>query len=186
LIDKIATWIGKILSDYTGLNEVKQIELIYFLKRIIKNLIFYIITFNIAILLNIFNPVLILLLSYHCVRLRFGGIHLKNQTLCLIISIIAPLGLGYIASNYKFNLLFMVILYAVMILYANYIDVIDNINRPLTVDKKLKFKKQGLITMTILFVLNIIIYILDFVLISNSILMGVLLGVILLIRFPIK
>ena len=82
-------------------NDEKIAEIRYGLEAIYLTITKVIIIWTIAILLNIFKEMIILMLLYNLLRMTGFGIHAKKSWMCLISSSIIFLGCPFLAMYIK-------------------------------------------------------------------------------------
>jgi len=126
-----------------------------------------------GLLLNILPQLLLTTISFASLRFWTGGLHLDSYPKCSYISLLSftltALLAKYIILNQFISMLIFLFVLFLILIYAP----IEHPNKPIKENKKIKFKIIALFVLTIL----VIIYSLTHnVIISNSIIYGILLA----------
>lgn len=180
-IENISKKLGKEISKYNDNENAEQI-ITYIIKIIINNIIWfvslYFTWFALYLIqgneINAASNAIIMLIFYMPLRTRFGGSHAKTFKMCLILSTIIPVMLGFVVSNIDITLPYMIAVYIFAYLTAFKIGVVDNAKRRFDRETKEKFKKQGIVLLTIIMIINFIVINNNFL--SDSIIVGVFLA----------
>lgn len=117
----------------------------------------------IAWLLGVINPLMILLISFACIRLFAAGVHAPSTWLCTLLNLVFFLGGTYICINISINPLLRFSLFLISILLLSKYAPADTEDRPLVssrLRRRLKFQSIGtsLILLFIMLSLNNEIY----------------------------
>jgi accessory gene regulator protein AgrB len=146
LSNKIGFFLGKYHED-----ENAAITITYEMNIFFRTITWLSILFTIGHFLEIKLSIFIFLITFASIRRSFGGFHVKNEYVCmLLISTAIPISLLYMATKIKINTLEIVITYVFGYLIAQKIGVVDNPKKVLKPERKAKFKKQGFITLVII------------------------------------
>ena len=126
-----------------------------------------------GLLFNILPQLLIVTASFVSLRIWIGGFHLDSYTKCSYFSLISfsimALLAKYISLNEVANILIYIFVLAIILLYAP----VENSNRPLKNNEKIKFKIISFCVLIVLFLINLLT---NNTIINNSIPYGVLLS----------
>lgn len=185
-IDRLSNNIGKKLSKQSGYDHEKEEILIYMVTRLFQNAIWLIILFFISSYLDILLPVFVSWISFVLLRRCFGGVHVDSSILCLLISIVMILLTGFLATLLDISLYNLMYLYVFNYVVVIRVGVVDNKNKVLKKSRKEKFMKQGMITMCVIFLANMLLQATGFIEISNAIILGILLNSISLLLSKVK
>lgn len=90
------------------------------------------------------------IITFFSLRKSWGGFHFENQKVCFIASLIIP----FISIN--IDIKHYVIAQIIFSLILIKINVVDNKNRLIENEKKIKCKKRGMVVLNILLIANII------------------------------
>ena len=143
-----------------------------------------IIVFLIAFLLKILKEVIIFIILYNLIRYLAFGVHAKNSLFCLIYSIIAFIGIPLLTKYISINFYIKISLFIVSILLIIIYSPADTINRPIISKKRrilYKILSSTLSTIYMIISLNI-----DNSYISNLILFALLLETIMILPITYK
>lgn len=185
-IERISNSIGKKLSKQSGYDHEKEAIVIYMVTRLIHNAIWLIVLFVISSFLNISLAVFVAWLSFVLLRRCFGGVHVDNGILCLLISIAMILLTGYLATIFDISLYNLIYLYVFNYIVVIRVGVVDNKNKILKKSRKEKFMEQGMITLCVILFLNMVLQVYGHIEISNAIALGTLLNSISLLLSKVK
>lgn len=157
---KFANFIADVfeIDDDTRCQLIYSYKSLYFKMLWMIGLIFLSMSIYMIFETTIFLEVVVFMVVFINLRSRFGGFHFKNETICIVISILIPIVCSTIAVKYNFYLKILVIVYFIAFMLAISIGTIDNENKRLKYEKKKKFKKDGIKKLTIFFIINLIIY----------------------------
>ncbi|MCG8483023.1 MAG: accessory gene regulator B family protein [Clostridia bacterium] len=176
MIKSISAAAGRALAKNAEYTEDKEEILVYMLTRLIANSIFLTLLFAFSTFLEITLTTFVVLVTFLPIRRTFGGWHVQNIYLCLSVSVAVLLAIGYIATLIEFNMIGLGIVYILAYGIALRIGVVDNKNKRLKESRKEKFKKQGLISLTIIVVINVLVLLYGNVFVSNAMVLGTILG----------
>lgn len=189
MINKIANRIGEVLAEpvansnkykdiYTR-EEIKQIityDITGKLKQAIWILVLALISYiafiiDIDIRLTTFIAFIIIIVF----RNNFGGYHANSEKICLIISTIIPLAIGYISIILNLNILIIAAIYIFAYITAFIKKVVDHPNRRfeegnkiLNMEMKERLFKTGVTILIIISIVQVIVYLKGYKDISNS------------------
>lgn len=180
IIKNIANKLGESLCNATnGTNKDKEVY-IYFFKRFTNYIVFItnlIVIFIIIKFINIGNStdIILSIISTYIItsllRSRFGGLHVENDYLCLVLTLIFSTVNGIIASILNLNIYIIMVNYFISLFIIITNNVVDSKNRRLSEKKKKYFKKQGGVIFALLIIINLIF---PNKLITNSIFIGLI------------
>lgn len=173
-----------IKNKYPEYDEDKLEIINYGLESIYLTFTKIIIIFVLAIILNIWKEVLLLLAFYNLIRVSAFGMHAKKSIHCLIISLTLFIGGVYLCRYLVIPLILKVVLSIIcIILIAKYAPA-DTEKRPI-INKKLR-KKYKIISVIISGVFAISIVLLSDKSISNYLLLGMIEATIMLLPITYK
>ena len=171
-------------NKYPEYDEDKLEIINYGLESIYLTFTKIIIIFVLAIILNIWKEVLLLLAFYNLIRVSAFGMHAKKSIHCLIISLTLFIGGVYLCRYLVIPLILKVVLSIIcIILIAKYAPA-DTEKRPI-INKKLR-KKYKIISVIISGVFAISIVLLSDKNISNYLLLGMIEATIMLLPITYK
>lgn len=171
-------------NKYPEYDEDKLEIINYGLESIYLTFTKIIIIFVLAIILNIWKEVLLLLAFYNLIRVSAFGMHAKKSIHCLIISLTLFIGGVYLCRYLVIPLILKVVLSIIcIILIAKYAPA-DTEKRPI-INKKLR-KKYKIISVIISGVFAISIVLLSDKSISNYLLLGMIEATIMLLPITYK
>lgn len=171
-------------NKYPKYDEDKLEIINYGLESIYLTFTKIIIIFVLAIILNIWKEVLLLLAFYNLIRVSAFGMHAKKSIHCLIISLTLFIGGVYLCRYLVIPLILKVVLSIIcIILIAKYAPA-DTEKRPI-INKKLR-KKYKIISVIISGVFAISIVLLSDKSISNYLLLGMIEATIMLLPITYK
>lgn len=165
---------GKYLSDKLEYDKTKEEILTYMLERLITNIIFLSLLAIFSSLLGFTSIAFIYYISFILIRTRFGGWHANSPYTCMILSIIFPLAFSYVAIHITIPNYIVIFTYVFAYFTAFYKGVVDNPNKRLKEFRKKRFKKQGLIILTIICIIHTLIIINNLHLFSNILTLSLL------------
>lgn len=164
------------LFNNIGLNENQHSIILYVLKVMIKNSFMWLTVLFITSITNTWLPTLIFMLTFMAIRYSFGGWHSKSEYVCFAVSSSVSILAGYIAKMVDVSMIVFVTIYLFALTVALVVGVVDNPVKRLSVEKKKRFKKRGLIILFILFIINIMLFNLRNTEYSNAVLFGILIS----------
>ena len=171
-------------NKYPEYDEDKLEIINYGLESIYLTFTKIIIIFVLAIILNIWKEVLLLLAFYNLIRVSAFGMHAKKSIHCLIISLTLFIGGVYLCRYLLIPLILKVVLSIIcIVLIAKYAPA-DTEKRPI-INKKLR-KKYKIISVIISGVFAISIVLLSDKSISNYLLLGMIEATIMLLPITYK
>ena len=171
-------------NKYPEYDEDKLEIINYGLESIYLTFTKIIIIFVLAIILNIWKEVLLLLAFYNLIRVSAFGMHAKKSIHCLIISLTLFIGGVYLCRYLVIPLILKVVLSIIcIILIAKYAPA-DTEKRPI-INKKLR-KKYKIISVIISGIFAISIVLLSDKSISNYLLLGMIEATIMLLPITYK
>lgn len=176
IVNNFANKLYSMLFNNIGLSTDQEQIVLYMLKLIIKYSCILTIIFVISTVLGVWWTTLTFILSFLAIRYSFGGWHSKNEYICFIISIFVSILAGYTSKIISINVTIYILIYLFALIIAIKVGVVDNPMKRLSVEKKKRFKKRGLVMLMVLFCTNTIFLALNFVSLSNAILLGILIG----------
>ncbi len=182
---KILNHCMKIVKDkYPEYAEDKLEVISYGLESIYLTFTKIIIIFILAIILNIWKEVLLLLAFYNLIRVTAFGMHAKKSIHCLIISLTLFIGGVYLCKYLVIPLILKVVLsITCIVLIAKYAPA-DTEKRPI-INKKLR-KKYKIVSVIIAGMFAIAIVLLSDKNISNYLLLGMIEATIMLLPITYK
>ena len=171
-------------NKYPEYDEDKLEIINYGLESIYLTFTKIIIIFVLAIILNIWKEVLLLLAFYNLIRVSAFGMHDKKSIHCLIISLTLFIGGVYLCRYLVIPLILKVVLSIIcIVLIAKYAPA-DTEKRPI-INKKLR-KKYKIISVIISGIFAISIVLLSDKSISNYLLLGMIEATIMLLPITYK
>ena len=171
-------------NKYPEYDEDKLEIINYGLESIYLTFTKIIIIFVLAIILNIWKDVLLLLAFYNLIRVSAFGMHAKKSIHCLMISLTLFIGGVYLCRYLVIPLILKVVLSIIcIILIAKYAPA-DTEKRPI-INKKLR-KKYKIISVIISGIFAISIVLLSDKNISNYLLLGMIEATIMLLPITYK
>ena len=171
-------------NKYPEYDEDKLEIINYGLESIYLTFTKIIIIFVLAIILNIWKEVLLLLAFYNLIRVSAFGMHAKKSIHCLIISLTLFIGGVYLCRYLVIPLILKVVLSIIcIVLIAKYAPA-DTEKRPI-INKKLR-KKYKIISVIISGIFAISIVLLSDKSISNYLLLGMIEATIMLLPITYK
>jgi len=123
--------------------------------------------------LNILPQLLVVTLSFACIRVFVGGLHFNSYTKCAWISLIILVILSLLSKYIPYNDIVNVGIFSTVFYIAIRYAPVEHKNRLLTDKEKVKFKHISLILTFVLFIIQMIFKNDN---INNSIMYGVLLA----------
>ena len=144
----------------------------YGFQIIIGGLNKFLLLITLGILLNILPQLLLTTLSFISLRIWTGGLHLDSYSKCFYVSLLSftlmALLAKYIILSQFITMLIFLIIYFIILIYAP----ISHPNHPIKHNKKIKFKLIALFSLTTLILIHSFTH---NIIISNSIIYGILL-----------
>ena len=162
-----------------------EIDMItYGLEGIYLTITKMIVIFGVALILNIFKEMIFLLISYNIIRSQAFGIHAKKSSHCLIFSMIMFIG-GSIISKYAVLPLWLSIISSILCCICLFLYApADTYKRPIVNKKKrMRFK---ILSFILGLIYTILIIIFNDCVISNYLLFGMILSVIIILPITYK
>lgn len=183
MIHNIAVKIGKHMALVSESDKEKEQVLIYSVEILLNYLVLIICLSVISIFLDILIPGLNAFLSlvmytitFVCIRKYFGGYHTDSNIACLLISIAIPIVALAMRYYVNFNISLLLLVYIACYIIAIKVGTVDNKNKRLSQEEKNHFKNNGLKVMTIIIIINIIIYSMGFQEISDIMTLALIFG----------
>ncbi len=122
-----------------------------------------------GLLFQILPQVLIVTLTFAILRVWAGGLHFDSYTKCAYISLFSLIIMGLMAKHIQLDQITNITIFSLVFITFLIYAPVENKNRPLKGNEKIKFKVIAISLLFILFVLSILIS-------SNPIVFGVLLA----------
>lgn len=176
IVNNLANKLYLMLFNSIGLDKNQEQIVLYMLKLIVKNSFMWLIVFLISLPLGAWWTTLFFMLSFMAIRHSFGGWHSKNEYICFVVSIFGCILAGYVSKIININLIIYVLVYLFSLIVALKVGVVDNPTKRLSIEKKERFKRRGLIILAMVFFINILFVKLGLTNFSNAVLLGVLIG----------
>ena len=133
----------------------------------------FLLLITLGILLNILPYLILTTLSFISLRIWTGGLHLDSYSKCTYVSLLSftliALLAKYIILGQFINISIFLIIYFLILIYAP----ISHPNRPIKEKQKIKFKLIALFSLSILTIIHSFT---NSIIISNSIIYGILLA----------
>lgn len=120
MLENFSNNIGDYLTEHFNLSTKDRAYLKFGLELSLILISETLIILFIAYFLGIFWPVLIASLSFLMIRPYAGGIHLPSYSLCLIVTLIEFISIGYIATSITTNVTMTVIIIISVFIYGLY------------------------------------------------------------------
>lgn len=173
--EHISSWIiekAEVTDDY------KVTVTQYAIERFINiSLFIVILVINIVVISLVYTNIVIecisILLIFLSMRFNFGGLHLKKDWQCIILSVIIPVITAIISTLIHLNMIGILVIYTFTVLAILIKGVVDSPNKVLSEFRKRFLFKRGLITYSVIFIANMILYTCNCVNISNCISIGI-------------
>ncbi len=127
----------------------------------------------IAIILKIFIPYLIFIITYNIIRMPSFGVHAKKSWHCWVSSIIIFNAIPYLITIANFSIYMKLIISLITIIYITYYSPADTVKRPIISAKRRKIYKIASCILSIIYSL-LSLYIKDQI-VSNSFLFSLIL-----------
>lgn len=140
-------------KDKYNINDLEEWKEVveYIFKKTLGMASFLIIVYSLIIVLNLSSIKLsIFLITFFLLRTSWGGMHFENEKICFLASIIITL------LSLKIKLPHYMLIQIVSSIFLMKIGVVDNRNRVLEREMKLKFKKRGILVLYLLFLTNLL------------------------------
>lgn len=183
--NKILGHCMKVIKDKYPLYDEEKLDVImYGLESIYLTFTKVIIIFLLAIILNIWKEVLLLLLFYNLIRVSAFGMHAKKSIHCLIISLSLFIGGVYLCKCLVIPFVIKVILVFVCIVFIFKYAPADTEKRPI-INKKLR-KKYKVISVIVSACYGVFIVLFSDKVISNYLLIGMIESTIMLLPVTYK
>lgn len=183
MIHSMALYIGGYISTASNSDKDTTEVVIYALEVLISyfTLLIYLAigSYIIQSFIPIDNPhlsIVVFLVCFVSLRKYFGGYHADNSFVCMSISIIVPLICLILSGIINFSLVSLLLLYLLANLIGIKVGTIDNPNRRLREDQKIRFKRKGLIAIKVLFLINIVLHYFNFLEASNMMALATICG----------
>jgi len=183
MIHNTAVKIGKYMALISESDKEKEQVLIYSVEIILNYLILIFNLLVVSIFLNILVPglgaflsMVVYTITFIFIRRNFGGYHAKSNMVCLMLSTAIPVIALFIRYYIDFNIFLVLFIYILCHIIAVKLGTVDNENKRLSEEEKHYFKTRGLKVMKIIFIVNIIVYLLNFQEISDSMTLAVMFG----------
>ena len=158
IIHNTAEKLGGGLAEHVNYNKDKEEVLTYMFERMLNNIIFLSLLLIFSLVMGVWKQALLFTAIFLPLRSKWGGWHVKSDYLCLAISVVIPIIVAFITKIIDVNYIFIILIYVFAYITAIKIGVVDNPNKRLKLERKAKFKKQGLIILTIITIVHIAIF----------------------------
>jgi accessory gene regulator B len=135
---------------------------------------------GLSLLFGIFNTTVMAMLSFVVLRVFAGGLHFKSYTLCVYVSISSMILFGFLAQYIVFNNDIINMIFGLVFIMFLFNAPVENFNRPLKNNEKMRYKILTLVIVNILFITQ---YIVSVIWIKTSILLGVILAAVIMFPF---
>lgn len=169
ILNKSINLIESVFPNYT---QTELIKIRYGLEGIYITITKTIVIFSIAIFLNIFQKLLILVLIYNLLRAFSFGLHANNSSNCLIASTIIFIGATYVCQFINTPLFIKIIVSAISIITFIKYSPADTKKRPIINQKKrLKYK---LFSTLIIIIYTFILFLSKHNFLNNTILLSMI------------
>ena len=168
-----------ILKYYTNINDEEMSVIIYGLESIYLTVNKLLLLLLASVILGITREFILLLLIYNIIRSTAFGLHASSSTLCLLSSFIIFIGGVYLCVGTTFYLYFKFIICLFCLVCIYKYAPADTHKRPITnYHKRIKFKIISLFSATVLSIATIV---LSDYLISNFLLYGMFVAVLMIL-----
>jgi accessory gene regulator protein AgrB len=150
----------------------------YMIERIINNTILFTCIYTCLGIINLFSGInvvaqcTIILITFYPLRINFGGAHLENSMHCLIVSVFLPIVFAFFTYFFSVGFALLITWYIIIYVIGIKYGCVDNPVKRLSDERKARHKKIGLIFLSIIFIINIVIYLLNWQDISDAIFFG--------------
>ena len=163
--------LNKIKEKHKEIDDIKLDEIRYGLEGLYLTLTKFIIISALAIILNVFYEMILLLIFFNILRRSGFGMHASKSSICLISSSLVFLILPYIAKYFTLSIYLKSILgiIAILLIYKN--TPADTIKRPLI--NKRKRERFKFITTIKCIIMCFIVVIIKYEYISNLLIMAI-------------
>lgn len=180
-INKSLALINKYYPNY---DDIKIAEIKYGLEGMYLTITKLVIIFSIALMLNIYKEMLLLLIFFNIMRTTGFGLHATKSWICLLSSTLIFIGLPFVSKIIIISLPIKIILGALAIILVYKYAPADTKKRPLINPKtRRKLKIKTIFRTTILMIFAIII---KNNIISNLVIFGIYTEIILIIPISYK
>jgi len=178
---RIAIYIGNFIAEQTNSSKEKAERIVYglwnFLTIIMLLTILGLIKIITMILFSIDIPIFTVYFSFSVLRVYLGGFHLTNTNVCLIVTTILTLICSLISYYISIKFYVVPIMYIVGYLVIYMVGVIDNKNKRYNIKRKVRYQKYGFGLLTGLLIINVIVYISGYTVISNALVIGMMMEI---------
>ena len=169
---------------YPNYDDIKIAEIKYGLEGMYLTITKLVIIFSIALMLNIYKEMLLLLIFFNIMRTTGFGLHATKSWICLLSSTLIFIGLPFVSKIIIISLPIKIILGALAIILVYKYAPADTKKRPLINPKtRRKLKIKTIFRTTILMIFAIII---KNNIISNLVIFGIYTEIILIIPISYK
>ena len=141
------------ITKYKKYSEEEIENMRYSLEGLYLTFTKLVVIFALAIVLNIFKEVIILLLLFNIIRFTGFGFHAKTSLECLITSTLLVVGLPYLILYLEPNKWIMLSLGLISLIILAIFAPADTIKRPLPNKKKRLYRKIGTIVIASIFII---------------------------------
>lgn len=183
MIHNVAAYIGGYICKANNSDEDTTEVVIYSVEVLMTYITFIInliiVTYITDVFLPLHSPILklgIFIMCFIFIRKYFGGFHASSSFMCMIISIAIPIICLILSHVINFNIYLVIGIYVLSYIIGSRLGTIDNPIKRLSQAQKDRFKRMGLISIELLFLLNIILYYLKFYEASDMMVLAVICG----------
>lgn len=107
-----------------------------------------------GLLLGVLKETIVITLSFALVRVYAGGLHYDSYTKCAYVSLGILIGLGALAKVIQYNNIISLSIFLMTLLIFLLFAPVENKNKPIKENKKIKFKHLAIINLCLLMIIH--------------------------------
>lgn len=178
---------NRLFSDQNVTNEERELY-VYGFYMILSHLIYLVLAFIFGLIFECVLESIIFYVAFQFIRRSAGGYHASTETRCQIIStlsIFVTVAFISVLRNFDLQTLFLIItIFSAVLIWG--LCPLDTMEKPLSKNETVYFRKKSRIILTIIFLIIVISYFLKFYFLFAPCCMSLILESILLISGQIK
>lgn len=167
-----------LIKKYNAYSETDIEKIRYGLEGIYLTITKLIVILVLSIIFNIFKEIILVLVFLNIIRYPAFGVHADKSSICLITSILLIFGLTLLISKIYISNTIKIILCIICTIDYLVFAPADTIKRPLTNEKKRKYRKIASVILSIVY--SIAIFLINTRIVSNTLLISLIIEAIMI------
>lgn len=160
-VQEFSYFCGGILADSICASADDREIIIFGVEEYLKYFIVFALISGISLILNIFTYAILATITFLAIRHRIGGIHFRNNNICLVVSVSFPVLIGSLSSSgvilgLPASLAVFILALTVFLLRGP----VDTESVRLSLREKKRYRREGLVIFFLLYLSFLVLYLL--------------------------